>query len=332
MQFLDGPVSAIARKISASRLSTPSVKGLTPLRAIAAERAWRASEVHARALAGGLHSAATRASLATLAERALREMRENVRDEAAWRGPAFALAAELDARFAATDESEWMDDPAFDRIARVRVLGHLDHLNAMVGSYDAFFDELRPFLRRDGAPTRVLDLASGHAGFAIEAARIARREGIALEITATDLAREYLELGETVARREGLDVSFEVQDALDLSNVEAGAFDLVVCTQSLHHFPAGLVAVLASEASRIAGRAVVLIDGYRTRVHATLIATLGIVRFRDVAFTHDTWVSFRRFFVPEELGLLARVGSHGARVEARWAPPAHCVVVITCRA
>lgn len=330
MRLLDGPVGAIARGITRGRLSSPSVVGLASLRAVAAERAWRACEGEAAALGDGLRRGepAARAALASLGERALARMRAELRAEAGRRGIFHAVAADLDARFADTDETEWLDDPDFDREARVRVLEHLDRLNGVVGSYDAFFGALRPFLRRDGAPTRLLDLAAGHGGFALAAARIARREGIALAPCATDLKREYLDLGAAIAAREGLDVAFEVQDALDLSNLAPGAFDVVICTQSLHHFPPGLVAVLASEASRIAGRGVVLIDGYRSRVHAALIGSLGLVRFRDVVFAHDTWVSFRRFFVAEELGLLMRLGPRGARADVRWAPPAHCVGII----
>ncbi|MDQ3032676.1 MAG: methyltransferase domain-containing protein [Myxococcota bacterium] len=330
MQILDSSVSVIARRIIESRLRSPSVARLAPLRAIAADTAWQAVRGEAGSLREALRAGdpAARRSLADLAERAITTMRAEMRAEAVRRGMVDRIAADLDARFADTLEAEWMDDPAFDPIARVRVLGHLDHLNTMVGSYVAFFDALRPLLRTDGVPTRVLDLASGHGGFALAVARIARQEGIALEIRATDLKPEYLALGEARARTEGLAASFAVQDALDLSNLEEGAFDIVVCTQSLHHFPAGLVAVLASEASRIAARGVVLIDGYRSRTHAALIGSLGLLRFGDVVFAHDTWVSFRRFFAPEELGLLARLGPNGVSAEARWAPPVHCVVVI----
>lgn len=330
MQFLDSSVAAIARRITDARLSSPSVARLAPLRSAAAERAWAQVGPEAAALGAALEAgdAGARVALAALGERAIAIMRAEMRAEAGARGRVDRIATRLDARFADTEATEWMDDPGFDPIARVRVLGHLDHLNSMVGSYAAFFDQLRPLLRCDGVPTRVLDLASGHAGFALAAARIARAEGVALSVCATDLKQEYLELGAERARAEGLDVSFAVQDALDLTNLEHGAFDVVVCTQSLHHFPAGLVAVLASEASRIAARGVVLIDGYRSRTHAGLISTLGLVRFADVAFAHDTWVSFRRFFAPEELGLMARLGPNGARAGARWMPPAHCVVTI----
>ncbi|UJR83895.1 methyltransferase domain-containing protein [Sandaracinus amylolyticus] len=331
MELLDRSVSTIARGIRAIRLRTPSVHALGEIRAQAASRALDRARPEARAIASRLRSGdpSARRALADIAQRALDHMRCEVREEASRRGVLHALAIGLDERFSRTDEPEWLDDPHFDRAARVRVLEHLDALNVMVGGYAAFFDALRPYLGRDRSrPTRVLDLAAGHGGFALAAARMARDEGLAIELCATDLKPEYLEIGEAVARRDGLDVRFAVQDALDLSGIERGAYDVIVCTQSLHHFPPGLVAVLASEASRVAGRGVVLIDGYRSRMHALVVGSIGLLRFRDVAFAHDGWVSFRRFFVPEELEVLARLGPEGDRADARWMPPTHCVVTI----
>lgn len=331
MFLVEPTIHRVARALRAASVRTPSVGPLAEARARAAEQALaavadRAGALRASLLAGDPEA---RRALATLAEDTLSRMRAEVSAQA--RGPIARLSADLDARFRDTDEGEWLDDPSFDRDARVRVLEHLDRLNTTAGSYRAFFETMRPFFRGDGAPTRVLDLAAGHGGFALEAARIARDEGIVLELAATDLVREYLDLGEAVARREGLPVRFALQDALDLSNLEAGSYDVIVCTQSLHHFPPGLVAVLASEASRIAARGVVLIDGYRSRTHAVLVGALGLFHYRDRAFAHDAWVSFRRFFSPEELGLLARLGPRGDRVHASWAAPTHCHVTIDRR-
>ncbi|MDQ3032155.1 MAG: hypothetical protein M3Y87_07050 [Myxococcota bacterium] len=39
-------------------------------------------------------------------------------------------------------------------------------------------------------------------------------------------------------------------------------------------------------------------------------------------------MSFRRFFVPEELSLLVRLEPHGARASARWCAPTHSVVTL----
>jgi ubiquinone/menaquinone biosynthesis C-methylase UbiE len=194
-----------------------------------------------------------------------------------------------------------------------------------VGNYRAFFHAMEPLLV-DGRPTRILDLAAGHGGFALEVARIAKRRGLEIQITASDLKREYLDIGAAVAVREGLDVGFEVQNALDLSNLGPDAYDIVVCTQSIHHFPPSMIARMFREACRAAGRGVVFIDGCRSMTLGVVVPLIGVLRFRDTGLAHDAFVSCRRFYSPEELGLLAKLGPEAPGVVAEWMRPAHCLL------
>ncbi|MCC7540874.1 MAG: methyltransferase domain-containing protein [Deltaproteobacteria bacterium] len=261
--------------------------------------------------------------LSALAERSLAVLRHDLRDAVS--GP-LRLYAAIDGRLP-TRESELLDDPALPAGMRRQILEDLDHMNRTLGSYPRFLDLLAPWLATD-RPTRILDLAAGHGGFDLELAREARARGIALEITATDLKREYLDIGRVVAEREGLDVRFEVQDALDLSNLRApGAprYDVITCTQSLHHFPVGLVSVMIHEAA--ATSAVLFIDGYRSLT--TLLAVPSIaLRFGHYGMFHDAFVSSRRFFVPEELRLLACVTPAAERTRAFRIPPGFTVLRI----
>ena len=259
--------------------------------------------------------------LSELATRALRSLREGVAVDSLLARAGSAL----DRAWHKPNAVELMDRPDLDEGRRTRIIESLDRWNLLSGSYDLFLDELRPLLRPDG-PTRILDLASGHAGFALHLLRVARDQGLELEVTATDLSPEYLEVGRARALSEGLDLDIRVQDALDLRNLEPGEFDIVVCTQAQHHFPAGLVAVMFESAARAAGRGVVFIDGSRSALHAATMATMGQLWFRHRDFTYDSVTSLRRFFFPEELELLARIGDWGDDVTARWMPPNHCLV------
>lgn len=303
-------------------LAPPSLALLSELRERAAaqvlERHRARIEAFCPALSRG--DADAKHALSDMAEVALSEMRERVRSQAADEGWRTRWASDLHSWWADTDAEEYLDNPDLDRRMRVRLLDHLDQLNAVMESYPAFFEQLRPLLRSQGT-TRVLDLAAGHGGFALAAARIARRHGLDVELTASDLRREYLDLGEPVARRENLPVRFAVQDALDLGNLSHGEYDIVTCTQSLHHFPVGLAAIMLSEALRAATRGVVFVDGCRSLVSAAAVGGLCLLRWADAAFAHDAIVSFRRFYTPEELGLVARLTPWGDRAEARFLPP-----------
>lgn len=300
---------------------------LGPARRRALEQVLASARPAALALAEPLEQGdpAARARLADLAEQALCEMRSRVADAAVARGAAATLAVSVDEWWRQTDESEYLDDPSLDQRVRVRIVEHLDSMNELLGSYRLFFERLRPLLSASG-PTRVLDLAAGHGGFLLAIARHAECERIELELCASDIKPEYLALGERRARALGLDVRFATQDALDLSNLEPGQYDVLTSTQALHHFSPGQIAVMFAEAARVAGRGVLFIDGARSALTAAATWALGVFGYRDRAFAHDSLVSFRRFFVPEELELLARLGPRGDRARALAVAPGHCLL------
>lgn len=324
---------ALGRVIDASRRAvtgalppTPSIRALRVVRASAAASARERHHAHARSLLGRIGAGDRTAceEYGALAELALAEMREDVLRRAHVAGARALLLARMHERWSTTEQTEYVDDPSIDRSRRVDMIASLDEINTMLGCYSAFFRALEPLLVR-GRETRVLDLAAGHGGFALEASRIARRRGIRLAITATDLKPEYLALGRTIAEQEGLPVRFAVQDALDLSSVPRGEHDIVVCTQSLHHFTPSGVARMFQEALAIAQRGVVLIDGCRSASLGVLVPVLAALHLERHEMIHDAWVSFRRFFTPEELALLAGLG-RDRTIEAEWMAPAHCMI------
>lgn len=237
---------------------------------------------------------------------------------------------------------EWLDDASFDQRLRVRTLDRLDRLNEALGTYDAFFTAIAPAIERAHAagvarPT-IVDLASGHAMFAVALAlRFGAREG-RVRVVATDLAPEYLEIGRARAKSLALDesaLSFMTHDALDLRDLpeKVGAsIDVVTCTQTLHHFPPGMVARLFAEASASAKYGAVLVDGERNPIALASVGGLAVALGRgSVPFLHDSVVSVRRMFTEQELALVAMLAPHGEneperRIERGWLAPGHVFV------
>jgi ubiquinone/menaquinone biosynthesis C-methylase UbiE len=231
---------------------------------------------------------------------ALREMRE-ARPE----GLAGGLLAALD-RVLYRNGDELLDDPAFPREARLHVLDSLDRFNRNVGAYAQWYELLAADLaaRGDGAPLRVHDLATGHGGFALA---LKERLGGRIDMTASDISEEYLALGRAHARRRGLEASFVVQDATRLESLRGADVDVFLCTQSLHHFPPGMVARMLGEAARVARRSVCFIDAERGLVPLALVAPAMALLGRAWPVVHDTVVSLRRMYFQEELLLLAHL-------------------------
>lgn len=217
---------------------------------------------------------------------------------------------------------EYCDDPACPEDQRRAILSSIDWLNEHLESYQLWIrwmqEDLRPV---GGRPTRILDLAAGHAGFAIV---LKEQLGDAVEVTASDLFEEYLDLGREQARRRGIQLSFRQQDATDLRALKDEQFDIIVCTQSIHHFPPGMVARMFGEASRIARRAVWFIDAERSLLAASLLSVVMGLHCRSWPPVHDTIVSLRKMYTEEELtligGLAPDLPPH-ARVSSNREPP-----------
>jgi 2-polyprenyl-3-methyl-5-hydroxy-6-metoxy-1,4-benzoquinol methylase len=230
------------------------------------------------------------------------------------------IATELDAALP-NGALEHMDDPAFDERERTSAIRDLDLWNRRAGSYAVFASALRPLLGARSEPTTVLDLASGHGGFALALASLAKEHGWRLRIIASDLRAEYVAIGRRRAAEAGLDVEFRVVDALHLSaSVAPGEVDVITCTQSLHHFGARGVVVLVAEALRHARRGILFVDLARA---VSGLAAVGAVTgiFTNRTYFHDATVSVRNAFVPEELALLARCAPGGDRLSAFLLPP-----------
>lgn len=229
------------------------------------------------------------------------------------------------------DRDELLDDPSFPEEERVYVLDRLDRMNDLLGSYDAFVALTMPLVERARARRRdasVHDLATGHGGFALV---LKERLGESVRVVGSDLKDEYLALGRRAAREKGLDVSFVEQDALSLANLAGAGVDVFTCTQSLHHFPPGMIARMIGEASRVAREGIVFIDAERSFTSIAFVTPFALLWGRSYAFVHDTVTSLRRMYYEEELALLAALAPGlpaGARVETGFAYPAHAFLRI----
>jgi len=230
------------------------------------------------------------------------------------------------------NDPEFLDDPTFPLEARARGLDGLHRLNELFGSYEAFTRALTPLIElaeeRGRRPVRVHDLAAGHAGFAIY---LKQRLGDRVAVEASDIKDEYLELGRARARELGVDVDFFVEDALAIDGPRRRGVDILLCTQSIHHFSPGMVARMIGEAARAATTGVLFVDAERSWIFYGLIALLGAIYVRSWVLTHDGMVSLRRMFYEEELGLLAALAPRvppSSRIETGAVLPAHAFVRI----
>lgn len=333
MKVVDSLLARLLGLAAGLRIPPPVMLLLGHVRAAALGRVLPTLRAEAAHLAPGLGRgdpeveaaffALAKRSISSLREETLRQIRlargsRTIMETAFW----------LDQRFCACDRQELMDDPEIDPCVGQRLVARLDHLNRVLGSYGAFFRGLVPLVVAEvpGRPIRILELAAGAGGFSLWMAREAERRGLPLEIIATDLREDFLALGRERAAKEGLSLRFQTLDALSLDGYPEEV-DLVVCVQAIHHFSPGALALLFHRAAQRARRAVVLIDGCRSALLGAAFLAVATLRFADPAYLHDAWISFRRFYLAEELALLCGLGPRGQGVTVSHIAPGHCLLV-----
>jgi 2-polyprenyl-3-methyl-5-hydroxy-6-metoxy-1,4-benzoquinol methylase len=311
----------------------PLYRALSTIRArlvdiIAKERRREIARVHAawtRTKNGGRDGAGEpMAELTELAEELVLELRRRTHENA---DTSLArLAAHLDARLP-THQVEYMDRKDFSKQSRSTTLSEIDRWNRNFGSYVVFYDLLRPLLKTSSKTVSILDIASGHGGFPLALAELCE-DAPSVRIIASDIRPEYLEEGRKRAREAGLSqVKFVELDALAMAGSErARQVDIVTCTQALHHFSAGSVALLLGNAIQVARRGILFVDLSRTVSGFVAFNALGWLGGLDGVFHHDAVLSMRRAFVPEELALIARCVPGNENIEAFYVSPGFAVL------
>ena len=218
---------------------------------------------------------------------------------------------------------EILDDPTVDAAVRERSLEDVARANALFGGTSAVLAELQLVLGDwTGARMTMLDAGSGLGDIAARAREAAAKAGVELHAIGLDAAEA---LARATARRAGGGVC---GDALALPFRDR-CFDVVSCSQLLHHFADADAARLLCELNRVARVRVIVSDLLR---HRLAVAGLWLasfpLRFHPVS-RHDGVVSVLRGFTLEELkdsvvGAVGRVPDvrrrPGFRVTASWIP------------
>lgn len=236
-------------------------------------------------------------------------------------GPGF-LVPELIDQAVRTGEVEHMDDEAHPGQQRFEWVRALDRMNRMTLSYEHQCDLLMPVIEklgRAGKPVGILELAAGSGGLAFAIAERAQRSGIEVKVTASDIVPEMISEGNRVAAERNLPVTFRQLNAFSLDGLEPGSVDIVVISQSLHHFSPGQIALMIAQAERHGASVFIGIDGFRSLLltgGVPLVASLqGIL-----PFTLDGLTSARKFYSEIELSIIAAIatGKERHRVECSW--------------
>lgn len=217
--------------------------------------------------------------------------------------------------FQRSDAAELLDLPTHDpaeldaNLYDIRIVNRLAGGSAVVLKH---LPRLVAQLPRD-RPIEILDLATGSGDIPREVAAWAAREGRPLRLTVTDLSPQILDVASGVLANVP-DTMFAVCDAR-ATPFPGRAFDVVLCSLTLHHFAPDDAGRVLREMDRLSRAGFILNDIRRSA--AGYFAAWGASRLatRNRLTRHDMPLSVRRAYTPGELrALLHRAGVAEATV------------------
>lgn len=233
------------------------------------------------------------------------------------------LAPELIDRFIRTDELEHMDDPSIPASKKLEMIRALDNMNNMMLLYPRYLSVIEPSIheisRKKKRPARILELASGAGGFAFAIAGLAKRSSLPIEISGSDIVPEYVEYCNRTAEERKLPVSFSIINAFEMGALEIRSSDIILVSQSLHHFTPGQLARII-EQSRLHGASLFLgLDGHRGIDLLAGVPLIAMLQGISI-LTLDGYTSARKFYSELELDLIAQIatGSNRHKIDFFW--------------
>ena len=192
---------------------------------------------------------------------------------------------------------ELMDDPDCDPQRLERTYAEFPVINAVFSGWARTYRRfVRPMLSTT-APTRVLDIGSGGGDLARALAGWARRDGLRMQVVASDPDQRALAYVRNLPPADGVDYRGELSSDL----LAAGErFDLVVSNHVVHHLDAPQLAGLLRDSERLAP-ASLHADITRGRLAYAGFGMLTWPFFGDSLIREDGLGSIRRSHRPAEL-------------------------------
>jgi SAM-dependent methyltransferase len=216
---------------------------------------------------------------------------------------------------------EILDDAGVDAETRRRSLADVARSNMLFGGWRAAVAAVDDLLV-PGAELTLLDVGTGMGDIPAIIRKRGNERGAKVRETGLDEAPELLTHGRGF-------VGHAVAGTAPALPFRARSFDVVLCSQLLHHFADEDLSLVIRELDRVARRRVVIADLRRSRIAAAgfWLASFPL-RFHPIT-RHDGVVSVFRGFTAGELrdavarttGVIPSVRHHlGFRLTATWTP------------
>ena len=200
---------------------------------------------------------------------------------------------------------EMMDDPAADPAMLKGELTNLRKINRYFGGLSAIRKSLVSLLqgKRDASEIRILDLGTGSADLPIHLVENAKMFDRKFHITAVDNNPVVLEVARERTKSYA-GITIERGDLLDLK-YPPKAFDIVICSLTLHHFSNEDVLKILNSMRELSRIGFIVNDLKRSWPAAWTARLYCMATTRNPMSIADSYLSVLRGFTPDELRSMA---------------------------
>ena len=207
-----------------------------------------------------------------------------------------------------------MDRPETDRALLREELQTLESFNQRLGEHRLVLRYVKRFVgSAETASLSILDLGTGAADIPRAIVAWARQRQLPIVITAVDGNPEVLEIAQELCRG-WPEIRFGQHDLRALPYAGA-SFDLVLCSQTLHHFESTDAVTILRHIDALARRGYIVNDLHRNWLAIASMKLLVHTLVRSPLFRKDALQSFRAAFTVGELrGLAEQAGLNNFQV------------------
>jgi len=191
----------------------------------------------------------------------------------------------------------------------------IQRVNRLLGGSSMILRHVPTLLSTTSAtePVTILDLATGSGDIPLAISQWARRRNLPLRIVASDVSPAILELARKQTSGDPA-ITIAEYDARSVPLPDK-AFDIVLCSLSLHHFSADNAIRVLRQMDRLARRGFILNDLRRGRIGYAAAWIASRLTTRNRLTRNDAPLSVLRAYTPAELGdLLRRAGIDDATI------------------
>ena len=213
-------------------------------------------------------------------------------------------------------QPELMDDPALSRTEHEHALVGLSRLNFFSGVIGGMYRQVTRFAVAD-RPLKVLDIASGSGDLPVAWAQRARKNGLNLDITATDISAVAVDEQQQRAKSAGVEIRSLQSDCF--AEELPGGFDVVTCSLFMHHLTEQQSIDLLRAMRKASDNAVVVCDLDRTRLNYAIVGFASQALTRSHVVHTDALLSVKNAYTKAEFAALAQTAlGHSVSVKTMF--------------